>query len=64
MQTNIKPCPHCHGTGEIRTAWYAIVRYQDGSDSYGPFDTLEDAKREYPDEDGYGCTMEYEERVV
>lgn len=64
MQTNIKPCPHCNGTGEIRTAWYAIVRYQDGSDVYGPFDSLKEAKKKYPPGNEYGCTTEYEEREI
>lgn len=67
MSDNIRPCPHCNGTGEIHTAWYVIDRYQDGSDVYGPFVTREEAEARYPPDTHRGCygvNRDYQERAI
>lgn len=64
MQTNVRPCPHCNGTGEVRTAWFAVTRYQDGSDRYGPYGSEAEARAAHPEPDGYGCRTDFEEHEI
>lgn len=63
MPDNLHPCPHCNGTGEIRTGWFAVHQYQDGSDIYGPYDSQAEAQKEHG-ESGYGVMVTYEEREL
>lgn len=67
MPENIRCCPRCNGTGEIRTGWFVQHRYQDGSDLFGPYASEEEARREHPEDkfgSNYGVYVDYVEREL
>lgn len=45
MQDNVRPCPHCHGTGEQRVQWLVEIVYQDGSETHSVHATRDEAVR-------------------